>query len=129
MTKLIIAALCGAIALSASACSQGETPPQSWSTAPQSPSAQPQQAPPAHETPIQLHRGAFAFQVQERLKRLGYYEGEVDGAYGPKTTAAIRHFQRDQGLRVTGTIDQHTDTALGLSGGDSGDPQFYPPRD
>jgi Putative peptidoglycan binding domain len=64
-----------------------------------------------------IHHNAFMFQVQERLKKLGYYEGEVDGANGPKTKAAVAHFQRDNNLKVTGAVDQHTDSALKLSSG------------
>jgi hypothetical protein len=64
-----------------------------------------------------IHHNAFMFQVQERLKKLGYYEGEVDGANGPKTKAAVAHFQHDNNLKVTGVVDQHTDSALKLSSG------------
>jgi len=64
-----------------------------------------------------VHHSAFIFEVQHRLKALGYYEGEVDGANGPKTKAAVAHFQHDNNLKVTGVVDQHTDSALKLSSG------------
>jgi peptidoglycan hydrolase-like protein with peptidoglycan-binding domain len=51
-------------------------------------------------------------QAQERLKELGYYEGAIDGIYGPKTAEAMREYQRAQGLPVTGTLDQETAQAL-----------------
>lgn len=37
-------------------------------------------------------------EVQRRLKRLGYYSGEIDGVNGATTRAAIRSFQRDYGI-------------------------------
>jgi peptidoglycan hydrolase-like protein with peptidoglycan-binding domain len=33
---------------------------------------------------------------------------KVDGAYGPRTQAAVKHFQRQNGLNVTGTVDSAT---------------------
>ncbi len=40
--------------------------------------------------------------IQEDLATLGYDPGPADGIPGPRTRAAIRAFQRDQGLAVTG---------------------------
>ena len=40
--------------------------------------------------------------IQEKLSVLGYYPGVSDGAFGPKTEDAIRSYQQDQGLKVTG---------------------------
>lgn len=34
-------------------------------------------------------------EVQRMLKRLGYYDGEIDGVDGAGTRAAVRSFQRD----------------------------------
>ncbi len=42
--------------------------------------------------------------VQERLKELGYYSGEVDGQFGNGTEEAVRLFQRQNGLDVDGVI-------------------------
>ncbi len=44
--------------------------------------------------------------VQDRLTSLGYIVGAVDGRPGPGTQAAIKAFQSDNGLRVTGEIDE-----------------------
>jgi peptidoglycan hydrolase-like protein with peptidoglycan-binding domain len=41
-------------------------------------------------------------QVQEALRRLGYYKGQADGVFGPLTRAAIRRFQQDIEADVTG---------------------------
>ncbi|MEI8340127.1 MAG: peptidoglycan-binding domain-containing protein [Verrucomicrobiota bacterium] len=52
--------------------------------------------------------------VQQSLARLGYYSGDVDGAFGPLTSAAIRRYQYDNGLPVTGRITSSLLNALGF---------------
>ncbi len=47
-------------------------------------------------------------QAQQRLNELGYDVGTPDGASGPRTQNALRSFQQDQGLSVTGRLDQAT---------------------
>lgn len=46
--------------------------------------------------------------AQERLNHLHYYVGAPDGVLGPLTDAALRRFQRDHGLAVTGQLDPAT---------------------
>jgi peptidoglycan hydrolase-like protein with peptidoglycan-binding domain len=48
--------------------------------------------------------------VQTVLARLGYYDGQVDGVFGPDTRAAIRRFQHELGATMSGrlTADQAT---------------------
>lgn len=53
-------------------------------------------------------------QVQENLRRLGYYRGRVDGMNGPGTRNAIRAYQVDRGLPVTGRVDRDLLQDLGL---------------
>jgi peptidoglycan hydrolase-like protein with peptidoglycan-binding domain len=53
-------------------------------------------------------------QVQRKLKRLGYYAGPVDGDLGRGTRGAIRAFQSEHELAVTGSLDRPTLRALGL---------------
>lgn len=49
------------------------------------------------------------FTAQRLLRRAGYLErDDVDGELGPKTRSAVRKFQRDEGLRVTGELDDRT---------------------
>ncbi|PYY33846.1 peptidoglycan-binding protein [Curtobacterium sp. MCJR17_055] len=50
-----------------------------------------------------LH-GADVQQLNENLAALGYDVAE-DDVFGPRTAAAVRAWQRDRGLEVTGTID------------------------
>lgn len=44
--------------------------------------------------------------VQRRLSVRGYYVADIDGLLGPATRDAVRHFQSDAGLPVTGAVDQ-----------------------
>jgi peptidoglycan hydrolase-like protein with peptidoglycan-binding domain len=43
--------------------------------------------------------------VQSALAKRGYYRGPIDGVIGARSRRAIRGFQNDQGLPVTGSID------------------------
>ena len=52
--------------------------------------------------------------VQSALKELGYYNGTTTGSLGPLTRQAISAFQQDNGLDVTGAVDEPTVIALGL---------------
>jgi len=52
--------------------------------------------------------------AQNRLSKLGYYRGPIDGVMGEGTRKAISRFQRDSGLRVTGSLTGPTLSALGL---------------
>jgi len=53
-------------------------------------------------------------EVQSALARAGYYDGAIDGSFGPATQNALRRYQRNQGLEVTGRIDRPVLEALGL---------------
>jgi N-acetylmuramoyl-L-alanine amidase len=50
--------------------------------------------------------------VQGRLFNLGYDLGPIDGIAGPRTLTAVREFQQDHLLRVTGAIDDVLKAAL-----------------
>ena len=53
--------------------------------------------------------------IQTKLKRWGYYNGAVDGVYGSKTVAAVKYFQRSNGLTADGVCGSKTLAALGIS--------------
>lgn len=53
--------------------------------------------------------------IQARLKAWGYYTGNVDGIYGPKTAAAVRYFQSRNGLVADGIVGSKTAAAIGIS--------------
>lgn len=50
--------------------------------------------------------------LQRRLIDLGYYNGGVDGVYGPQTELAILAFQRSAGLSPDGIVGSDTRIAL-----------------
>lgn len=54
----------------------------------------------------------FTIALQQDLADAGYYEGEVDGVYGPETVAAVEALQKANGLPPTGTMDKATEAAL-----------------
>ena len=39
-------------------------------------------------------RGDEVIQIQTKLKRWGYYNGNIDGIYGSQTQEAVRYFRR-----------------------------------
>ena len=51
--------------------------------------------------------------VQQTLKELNFYAGEVDGLFGPNTRVAIEAYQAKMGLAVTGTVDESLLDQLG----------------
>ena len=59
-------------------------------------------------------RGSEVRTIQEKLKRWGYYKGNVDGIYGSQTTAAVKSFQRKNGLTVDGIAGTNTLRAMGI---------------
>jgi peptidoglycan hydrolase-like protein with peptidoglycan-binding domain len=48
------------------------------------------------------------FKAQNRLQKHGYHPGPADGMMGKRTCHAVKQFQRDYGLPVTGRIDSET---------------------
>ena len=49
---------------------------------------------------------------QEKLIGMGYLKDKADGILGLKTAAALREYQRDQGLPETGILDEETQESL-----------------
>lgn len=43
---------------------------------------------------------------QTALTKLGYNLGNIDGAWGPKSTKALKDFEKDNGLKVDGVWDE-----------------------
>lgn len=63
------------------------------------------------ETPASLSKGDAGDTVramQERLKILGYYNGNVDGDFGGGTQEAVRLFQSQNSLNVDGVAAEQT---------------------
>jgi N-acetylmuramoyl-L-alanine amidase len=61
-------------------------------------------------------RGDDVVTLQQSLRALGFDPGLLDGILGPDTEAAIRAFQRAQGLVEDGTCGPATFAALGTAG-------------
>lgn len=59
-------------------------------------------------------RGNEVTQIQTKLKRWGYYSGNVDGIYGSQTVSAVKYFQRKNGLTVDGIAGPATLKAMGI---------------
>lgn len=59
--------------------------------------------------------GEQVIELQTRLKELNFDPGIIDGDFGPKTTEAVRAFQRSKGLEEDGEAGPQTLAALNLS--------------
>ena len=59
-------------------------------------------------------RGEEVRTIQTKLKRWGYYKGNVDGIYGSQTLEAVKYFQRKNGLTVDGIAGTKTLQAMGI---------------
>ncbi len=67
----------------------------------------PHVAPRTYRPPVVLPRvSQLVADIQYSLINLGYDPGPVDGIMGPGTRAAVRSYQRDAGLLVTGRISK-----------------------
>lgn len=60
-------------------------------------------------------QGNEVLTLQQTLNTQGYWCGEADGIFGPKTYAAVIKFQRAKGLDVDGIVGPNTKAALGLN--------------
>ncbi len=59
------------------------------------------------ETTLQLYR-AILMRVQQSLTELGYYGRQIDGHFDEATKSALRAYQQDKAVPVTGLPDQET---------------------
>ena len=64
--------------------------------------------------------------AQQALKDKGHDPGSVDGVMGPKTQAALKDFQKSQGIQDTGRLDAETMSKLGVEGRSSASGQSSP---
>lgn len=55
------------------------------------------------------------YEIQTRLKELGYYNGAINGVYDNATVVAIKEFQADHGIYVSGAVGGVTANALGIN--------------
>lgn len=59
-------------------------------------------------------RGDEVKEIQTKLKRWGYYNGNIDGIYGNQTLSAVKWFQRKNGLVEDGIAGPKTLEAMGI---------------
>jgi len=77
----------------------------------------PEVEPPAdNDTALPLSSPEMVRRAQGALKEQGYYEGEADGVTSPRTSAALRTYQREHKLPETGDLDPQTAKSLGIIG-------------
>lgn len=60
----------------------------------------------------QLSATDTIFRVQQDLRALGFFDGQVDGIAGEETQAAIKAFQTQAGITADGEFGPQTDAAL-----------------
>ena len=53
-------------------------------------------------------RGGDVFLIQQKLRELGFYDGEENGVFDLETQRALLEFQRENGLDANGTADEQT---------------------
>jgi len=95
----------------ASTPSPAPAPAAPEATAPPAPRAAPVAGPDEeHMTDADRRR------IQGALLRLGYYDGRIDGIFGPDSRAAIRRFQHEIGAEMSGRITPEQSGRL-LAGG------------
>lgn len=63
---------------------------------------------------VWAYDSSYIYSAQERLKELGYYDGVVNGVYDDATVVAIKNFQADHGMYVSGAVGGVTANALGI---------------
>lgn len=59
-------------------------------------------------------KGTLVQIVQERLKLMGFYYGKVNGIYTKETERAVKSFQKESNLSITGVITKREYLLLGI---------------
>lgn len=54
------------------------------------------------------NRGSMIVDMQQKLQSAGYLSGGVDGVYGEDTKNAVKRYQQDHNIPVSGVIDEMT---------------------
>ncbi len=66
-----------------------------------------------------LAAAVFTAQLQQALRLLGFYDGDVNGVFDEATAEAVRSLQRELGVPETGAWDAETDAAFRARFGDA----------
>lgn len=105
MTKILSALLLTLIALTAPVFCQD---PSVKGTAAMTSAEKPSRGPVFRPNKDQIR------EVQEKLKARGLYNGEATGKFNDETRAAIKVFQKQEGIRETGTLNRVTLERFGV---------------
>lgn len=73
------------------------------------------------------NRGSAIAEMQEKLQEAGCLEGTADGVYGTDTYEAVRKYQMDRGIPVSGAIDEMTYSSLMEQEGEADSQRSYGP--
>ena len=92
---------------------------------PQSDAGFAQRGAPGSSLPIRPTREAIeradeVTQLQQQLLLRGYSPGPADGALGAQTRAALRDFQKTEGMPITGDLTEQTKMMLGIGATNAG---------
>ncbi|MFC4492742.1 L,D-transpeptidase family protein [Streptomyces ovatisporus] len=80
--------------------------------------------------PVLMSTGSQGDRVRElqaRLRKLGLFDRNPTGYYGPVTTASVRSFQAQQGMSATGTLTSRAWSALRARTSPPVRDELYPP--
>jgi peptidoglycan DL-endopeptidase CwlO len=114
VSTLAFAVCCLAAAgLAGCAPSQPAPPPAAAAAPPPAPAPAPQPPPPPAIPPNLTPAQQRVAKIQVALNSNGA-QLDVDGKWGPKTSAALKAFQEQHHLRPTGRMNAPTAKALGL---------------
>lgn len=58
--------------------------------------------------------GSDVFEVQQKLKNIGYYPYNIDGKYGEAMKSSIMKFRKDNNLKISHNIDYEVYKLLGI---------------
>ena len=98
----------------------GTPTPEPTATPTLAPTQVPTPSPTPTVTPAPAYEGLLSYkshglrviQLQEKLKELNYYTGEIDGVFGDGTRKAVVAFQKRNQLQADGIVGQMTFAAL-----------------
>jgi peptidoglycan hydrolase-like protein with peptidoglycan-binding domain len=62
---------------------------------------------------LRLNSKGDTVSIMQAVLKSSVYKGEIDGIFGPSTEAAVKAFQKDQGLTIDGVVGPKTWAALG----------------
>ena len=106
---ILFVSLLSAVAVCAQAPSSNATPALTSKTGSNAPSDTTKRAPAFRANKDQV------MEAQKILKTKGIYSGEATGKLDPATRASVKSYQKENGLRATGSLNRATLEKLGIA--------------